>query len=126
MSLLKVLRIVGVLIAMAVAVPLARPSDQREPLTRKELKALNASTKTQVGHEALAAYYRAQAERFEAKHQEHEKDLAEYYKSSSRYPSKYPTMGDHCRNLSSYYKLAAQRATNMAEMHEKLAKEATQ
>ena len=118
----KILGIVGVLLALAVAMPLARPSNQQEALTKKEVKAPSTSERTLVGHEALAAYYRAEAERLEAKEQEHEEDLAEYYKRPFRYSSKYPTFGDHCRGLASYYKIAAKRATHLAEMHEKLEK----
>lgn len=126
MSVSKLLGIVGVLLAVAVAMPLVRPSDQREAPTKKEVKALSASAKTLVGHEAVAAYYRAEAARLEAKAQEHEEDLAEYYKRPFQYPSKYPTFGDHCRGLASYYKMATKRAADLAETHEKLAQEATQ
>ena len=124
MSTPKVVRIVGFLLAMAVAAPLAQPAVHQDKLSRKELKALIASAKTRADHERIAAHYRAEAERLEAKHREHEEDLAEYYKNPARYPGKYPTMGDHCRSLSAYYKMAAERATTLAEMHEQLAQDA--
>lgn len=124
MSILKVVRIVGILVAMAVVVPLAQPAVHQDKLSRKELKALIASAKTRADHERIAAYYREEAERLEAKHREHEEDLAEYYKNPPRYPGKYPTMGDHCRSLADYYKRAAKRAATLAEMHEQLAQEA--
>ncbi len=118
----KILRM-GILLALAVAVPLAQPAARHEKLTKKELKALIASAKTPADHERLAAYYSAEAQDLEAKHQEHEEDLAEYYKNTLRYPSKYPTMGDHCRSLASYYKMAAEQASELADMHKKLAQE---
>ncbi len=125
MSISKILGIVlGILLALAVAVPIAQPAVRHEKLTRKELKALIGSAKTPADHERIAAYYRSEAQMLEAKHREHEEDLDEYYKNSIRYPSKYPTMGDHCRSLASYYKMAAERATTLADMHEKLAQEA--
>ena len=123
MSISKILGIVGILLALAVALPIAQPAFRQEKLTRKELKALIASAKTPADHERIASYYRSEAQQLEAKHREHEEDLAEYYKNPSRYPSKYPTMGDHCRSLASYYKMAAERASTLAEMHEKLAQE---
>lgn len=123
-SISKVLRVVGILLAIALAASLAQPAVQQEKLNRKELRVLITSAKTPADHQRIAAYYRAEAQHLEAKHQEHEEDLAEYYKNPSRYASKYPTMGDHCRSLAAYYKMAAQRAATLAEMHEKLAQEA--
>jgi hypothetical protein len=124
MSLSKVSRIVSILLAIMVAVLLAQAAVRQDNLTRKELRALIASAKTPADHERIAAYYRAEAQHLAAKHREHEEDLAEYYKNPSRYPSKYPTMGDHCRSLASYYKMAAERASTLADMHEKVAQEA--
>jgi hypothetical protein len=113
------------LLAIAIAMPLAQSAVQ-QTLTKKELKALTASAKTTVDHERLAKYYRFEAKRLEAKQREHEWELAEYYENPVRYPSKYPTMGDHCRSLASYYKMAAAKATAKAEMHEELAHKAPQ
>ena len=124
MSISKVSRIVSILLAIMVAVPLAQPAVRQDKLTSNELKALIASAKTPADHERIAAYYRAEAQHLAAQHREHEEDLVEYYKSPSRYPTKYPTMGDHCRSLASYYKMAAERASTLADMHEKLAQEA--
>lgn len=123
MSVSKALKIVGILLTFAAAVPLAKPAAHQENLTRKELKALIASAKTAADHQRIAAYYRAKARQLEVKHREHEEDLAEYYRNPSRYLSKYPTMGDHCRGLATYYKMAAERATTLAQMHERLAQE---
>jgi len=124
MSIPKALRIVTILLAIIVAMPLARPAIGQEELTRKQLKALIASSKTPADHERIAAYYHAETQKLEAKQREHEDDLAAYYKNTLRYPSKYPTMGDHCRSLANYYKMAAQRAAALAEMHEQLARDA--
>lgn len=123
MRVAKALRIIGTLLSIAAALALAQPAGQTQGLTRKELKGLIASAKTAADHERIAVYYRAQAQQLEAKHREHEEDLAEYYRNPSRYPSKYPTMGDHCRSLAGYYKMAVERAANLAEIHEKLARE---
>lgn len=123
MSVSETLRVASILLTLAIAVPLAKPATHQENLNRKELKALIASAKTPADHERIAAYYRAEAQRLEGKYREHEEDLAEY-KNPLRYPSKYPTMGDHCRSLADYYQMAAKRATALAEMHESLARKA--
>lgn len=120
----KPLRILTILFAITVAMPLARPAVEQEKLTPKELKTLIASAKTPADHQRIAAHYRAEARNLEAKQREHEEELAEYYKNTSRYPSKYPTMGDHCRSLATYYKIAAHQAAVLAEMHEQLALDA--
>ena len=124
MSMSKALRIVASLLAIAVVMSTAVQADEEQKLNRKELKTLIASAKVPADHERIAAYYRAEAQKLEAKQREHEEDLAEYYKNTTRYPSKYPTMGDHCRGLATHYKMAAQRAAALAEMHEELAREA--
>ena len=115
------MRIVAILLAIAVATPVARPAVEQEKLSHKELKALIASARTPADHERIAAYYRAEAQTLAAKQREHEEELEQYYKNTARYPSKYPTMGDHCRGLATYYKMTAQKAAALAEMHEQLA-----
>ena len=108
------------LLAIAIAMPLAQSAVQ-QTLTKRELKALTAAAKTGADHERIAESYRFEAKRLEAKQHEHEQELAEYYQNPTRYPSKYPTMGDHCRSLASYYKMAAAKATAKADMHGRLA-----
>lgn len=102
----------------------AKAEQEKSALTKKDLKALIANAKTPEDHHRIAAYYRSEAESLTLKQREHEEDLAEYYRSSSHYSSKYPTMGDHCRQLAGYYGLAARKAQALAEMHEELAKQA--
>lgn len=117
-----------VLLASATAVFVPRfPATAEQPnprLSKKELKALIANARTPEDHRKIAAYYRSEAESLRERQREHEEDLAEYNQNSSRYPSKYPTMGDHCRQLSQYYSLAAKQAEDLARMHQDMAKEA--
>lgn len=101
----------------------ARAADEKPILTKKEVKALIANAKTPEDHRKIAAYYRSEAEGLAEKQREHEEDLAEYNRNSSHYPGKYPSMGDHCRQLAGYYGLAAKKAQSLAEMHEELAKQ---
>ena len=98
---------------------------QQEKLTKQQLKSLISSAKTPTDHQKLAAYYHDEAQRLKAKQREHEEEADEYYRNPSRHPSpKYPTLGQHCRDLAGYYAMAAQKALTMADMHETLAREA--
>ena len=121
MSLSTASTAVRMLLAIAIAMPLAQSAVQ-QTLTKRELKALTAAAKTGADHERIAEYYRSEAKRLESRQRQHEQELAEYYRSPVRYPGKYPTMGDHCRSLVSYYKIAAAKAAAKAEMLERLAR----
>lgn len=115
----------GAILALAVGASLAEAATSpAEKLTRKELKALLAAANTPADHQRIAAYYRSEAERSIARQQEHEEELAEYYRNPLRFPGKYPTKGDHCRSLAGYYRLATERAISLAQMHERLAQDA--
>ena len=91
---------------------------------KKEVKALITNATTRADHEKLAAYYRSEVAGLKTKQQDHEEEAAEYFKNPSSHPSpKYPTLGQHCRDLAGYYRMAAQKAEAMAEMHESMAKD---
>jgi hypothetical protein len=91
-------------------------------MSTKELKALIANAKTPEEHMRLAEYYRGEAERLEAKQQEHQSEAAEYYRDPSRHPvPKYPTYGQHCRDLAYNYGTRAQKARALAAAHEAMA-----
>ncbi len=100
----------------------ARAAEPAILMSKRELKALLASAKTPEEHMRLAAYYRAEAERLKAKQQQHENEAAEYYRNPSRYPvPKYPTYGQHCRDLAHNYGKGAQKAQALAIAHEAMA-----
>ena len=121
------LGITAVLAIALLTVAVGRAAPQQEKLSRQQLKWLISSAKPPADHERLAAHYRDEAERLKAKQREHEEEAAEYYKNPSRHPSpKYPTLGQHCRDLADYYGMAAQKALTMADMHGKMAREAKQ
>lgn len=102
--------------------PFVRAAEPSVELTKKQLKALVANAKTPANHMELAAYYRGEAERLKAKQNEHEEEAAEYYKDPLRHPGpKYPTLGQHCRDLAYYYGKAAERAQRLASVHEQMA-----
>jgi hypothetical protein len=96
---------------------------KRKRLKRKELKKWIAEARTADEHLEIAAYFRAEAARYKEEQREHGAMRREYERDSVRYPSKYPTMGDHCRTLEGYASLSAQRALALAEKHEEIARE---
>ena len=113
---------VRMLLGIAVTMPLSQSAAQEETLMPTELKTLGPTAGTALGHERIAEYYRAEAKRFEAKEQEYEQELADYYKNPFRSQyRKVPAMGDHCRSEAAYYKRLAAKAIAKAEMQERLA-----
>ena len=124
MSISKLVRILGLLVAIVQATALAQPAVQYHKLSKKQLKALIASAKTPADHEAIAAYYHTKAQHFWAKYRKEEAALAEYYRNPIGYPSKYPTVGDIDRSLAGSYEMTAERAAAMEAMQEKLARQA--
>jgi hypothetical protein len=118
----KSLRAVTVLLALAIRPALPEQVIRHEKLSKKEHKELIASV-TPADHQRIAAHYRLRAQHLVAKEHEEERELAEYDKNPIRYPSKYPTMGDRCRSLATYYKTAAHHASTLADLHEKLSRQ---
>lgn len=117
----------GTIPAPGVAAQTAAPQQQTQRLTKKELKMLIANARTPEDHRRIAAYYRAEGDQLKVKQRAHEEELAEYLKNPSSHPvPKWPTMDQHCRQLIFYYDKAAQMAFAMADLHEKMAKEAGQ
>jgi len=105
----------------------AATTQQTQTFNKKELKTLIANARTPEDHERIAAYYRAEGEQLKAKQREHEEELAEYLKNPSSHPvPKWPTMDQHCRGLISYYSKAAQKAFELADLHDQMAKRGKQ
>jgi hypothetical protein len=121
-------RILTVLFLFAAAVSFTGSAYAVKPagaLSKKELKTLIATAKTPAQHTKLANYYRYEANEFQARAKEHEEMGADYDKNPALHPvPKGQTLGDHCRNLMRYYSDAAKTATEMAAMHEEMAKAA--
>ncbi len=108
--------------SLLILVPIAGAAESPDHLSKKELKALIAGAKTPEDHLNLAEYYRAEAARLIAKQHEHEEEAADYFRDPSRHPGpKYPTLGQHCRDLAYYYGKGAQSAQALAAAHEGMA-----
>jgi hypothetical protein len=121
MSISKLVRIFGLLLAIVQVTALAQPSIQYHQLSKKQLKALIASAKTPADHEAIAAYYHAKAQHYWAKYRKEEAALTAYYRNPIGYCSKYPTVGDVDRSLAESDEMSAERATALENAQEKLA-----
>lgn len=109
------------LITLALA-PLVRAAEPAARMSKKQLRALITNARTPEDHMKLVGYYRNEAERLKAQQKEHEEEATEYYKDPSRHPvPKYPTLGQHCRDLAYYYGKGAESALALASAHERMA-----
>jgi hypothetical protein len=118
-------RILAIAISALALTGITTGADSTPKMGKREVKALIGSAKTAADHQKLATYFRQEAARLRAKQQEHEEEAAEYFKNPSNHPvPKYPTLGQHCRDLAANYKMAAEKVLTLAELHESLAKEA--
>ena len=92
-------------------------------LTNDQVKALIRTAKTPDDHLKLASYYRYEAAKLQAEVKDHEEMAADYEKNPMGHPiPKGITLGEHCRNLVKYYREAVKTDTEMAALHEEMAK----
>ncbi len=80
--------------------------------------------KTRADHETLVKYYEAAAKEMQAKLQEHQKMYEEYEAHRQYYGRRGLDMDAMCRALIHFYGQAAEKNTEMAESHRKMAAEA--
>jgi hypothetical protein len=95
-------------------------------LSKKEVRALIASAKTREDHQKLVDYYKSETERLEAEAKDHD-EMAEAYKQNpSPMAVKHPeALGEgHCHEMARRFREAATQATELAAMHEDMAKAA--
>ena len=110
------------LAALMVVVGPVSGAEDSSHLNKRELKALLASAATAADHLRLAQHYKFEATQFKSKQEEHQIQAAEYYRNPGRYPiPKYPTMGQHCRDLAGYYGKKTNEATRLMSVHEAVA-----
>lgn len=116
--------VVIVSLALASLGSLVRAQPVPKLLPKAELKQLIRTASTADDHRRLAAHYLALVERYESERREHDEMRAAYEKDPLRYPSKHPTMGDHCRSLAWAAAESANKARKLADMHLDLARTA--
>ena len=110
-----------VALALGVSGSSMRAADTAAPLTKQQVKELIKTAKTPEEHMELAQYYRYEADKFKSEAQEHKEMSAEYI---HHIIPKFPTMSQHCNDLSGYLTRAAGKAERLAAMHEEMAKTA--
>ena len=90
-------------------------------VTAKNLKQKIMSAKTAADHKAIAAYYRAEAAKAEAKVTEHQDMTEAYQKAGFGTVAKTPNAPgtiEHCNHLVKTYKDLAESLAMMAKEHE--------
>ena len=102
----------------------ASGQEHKDKLGKKELKVLIATAKTPEEHLRLAAHYRAEANEYLARQKQHEADEKEYNSNPRKYPTKYPTPAQHCRDWAYNDGQSARNALALAEIHEAMAQDA--
>ncbi len=94
-------------------------------LSNKQLSELVATAKTAADHRKLAAHYRAAAAKHEAEAQQHVELAAKYKANPTASESKRPNAPDtasHCMTYAEHCRKAAKTMSDMAAMHEEMAK----
>jgi hypothetical protein len=94
------------------------------PVTAKNLKQKIMSAKTADDHKAIAAYYRAEAAKAQAKVTEHQEMAETYRKAGFGTVSKTPNAPgtiEHCNHLVKTYQSLAESLEMMAKEHEVMA-----
>lgn len=120
-------RMISVVILIAAAIGITSTAWAVEPagkLSKKEVNSLILSAKSPADHTKLANYYRFEASQKEVEVKEHEEMAASYDKNPVMRPSKGAKMGDQCRSMVKNLRDAAKEATEMAAMHDAMAKAA--
>ena len=102
-------------------------ADSSAPLTKQQVKALIKTAKTPEDHQKLARYYWYEADKLKSEAKDHQEMEADYEQNPSGHPiPKWPTLGQHCKDLSASYQKAAEQAEQLAKAHEEMAKSAAQ
>ena len=94
-------------------------------LSKKQLSELVTTAKTAADHRKLAEHYRAAAAKHEAEAKEHVELAAKYRANPTASESKRPGAPDtasHCMTFAEHCRKQAAIMTEMAAMHEEMAK----
>lgn len=125
---ISIIAVAAVLAALAVVHISSVKAGTKPTLSKKELKTLIASAKTKEDHQKLADYYKAETDRLEAEAADHDEMAEAYKKNPNPMAVKHPeAFGEgHCHEMARRFRDAAQKAKELAAMHEDMAKAATQ
>jgi predicted nucleic acid-binding Zn-ribbon protein len=119
---LALLSVLATLLPLAAA---AQTGDVRQSKT--DLHQLIATANTAADHQKLADYYKEQAQQAEADAAEHEQMLKAYAENPSTSETKSMHSPEaYCREMIRIYKREAQLNSDLAMLHERMAKDAPQ
>lgn len=110
----------GLLIGPFVLISFVRSADP--PPSMEQLEEMIVTAKTKKDHEALAAYYEAEAKALELKAEQHQK-LAKGYEESGGYEKIKGAMLQHCNAMIRKFGEAADEYLALAKMHHQMAEE---
>ena len=108
-------------LALVAAMTIAAPTYRVAAAEDMDIDAKIAAAKTPADHEAIAAYYDAQAKEAHAKAAEHAKMAKEYRSVGALAKGRFP---EHCEGLARIYASAAKEYEAMAKSHRDMAKHA--
>lgn len=123
-----VLSVLSLASVMTVAAFAQSPSTAKpEQLNKQQLNTLIATAKTPAEHQRIAGYYEAQAQDLRDQAQEHVSMIAAYKANSSlsNEKNKTSTIG-HCEYFVKTLNDEAVKSHELAQLHEKMAKETKQ
>lgn len=125
-----VLSVLSLAVVMTVAAFGQTPSPTQprsEHLSKPQLNTLIATAKTSAEHERIAQFYEAQAQDDRAQAKEHEAMIAAYKANSSLSNDKNraSTIG-HCEYFVQAFKDMAVKNHELAQLHEQMARDASQ
>jgi hypothetical protein len=110
----------GALAAVAFGFALAIPAGAAE-ITKDNVGEHIAAAKTAADHQAIASYFRSEAQEEEDRAKRHESMLASYEKTGGK---PYLNMIEHCRGIIHKSRGLQQDYLEMAKLHEEMAKSA--
>jgi hypothetical protein len=114
---------VGLLMAFAVATLSAAGAVEGNPvLSKGQVKEMARTAHTPEQHWQLAEYYRAESRTLMAESKNYSALADQYDRNPASHPiPKFPTFGQHCRQVAAQDLKDAQKADGLAQMHEQLA-----
>jgi hypothetical protein len=107
-------------LGMVVAITSPFALDAKEKVSKRALKEMIAGAKTAADHQAIAAYYNAEAAKARAKAAEHD-EMAGWYRKAGEGTMKIPYAPGTIEGLVKDYTSTADNLTALAKEHEAMA-----
>jgi len=103
-------------------------AQQKQTISKSEVKGLLASATSPQDHQKLAAYYAQEAGRLTTEAQKHDEEAVTREKNPNYFAVKNPAAfgAQHCRNFAADLRKDAAKAQSLAESHQEMARQAAQ